>query len=178
MRSLASFNSSFRINHWACRVAAITMITGATILWPFSQICAATHLKTGCMGTRSCSDAPNFKWVAMTDSKGTRIVVPVKAVRVTCPHTEMQNAQNCVTLHIFFQLNPCRAKAIRNYKHMCSIISRNQKCHEKKVRSRTDSFTVPFFALHSPNCLPLGQCKRTVTGVWKTVGIPTGHVSP
>ena len=37
-----------------------------------------------------------------------------------------------------------------------------------------DSFTVP---LHSPNGRQL-QCKGTVTGVWKTVGIPTGHVSP
>ena len=26
--------------------------------------------------------------------------------------------------------------------------------------------------------MPVEVCKRTVIGVWKTVGIPTGHVSP
>ena len=40
-----------------------------------------------------------------------------------------------------------------------------------------DFFTVP---LHSPNGrqLLLGHCKGTVAGVWKTVGIPTGHMCP
>ena len=33
---------------------------------------------------------------------------------------------------------------------------------------------------HSPlaQSQPLGLCKGTVTGVWKTVGIPTGRVRP
>ena len=45
----------------------------------------------------------------------------------------------------------------------------------KSILIEVDSFTVP---LHSPNSRQLGQGKGTVTGVWKTVGIPTGHVSP
>ena len=33
-------------------------------------------------------------------------------------------------------------------------------------------------ALTADKCLPLGLFKWTVSGVWKTVGIPTGYVSP
>ena len=36
----------------------------------------------------------------------------------------------------------------------------------------------PCTALTAGICLLLGLCKGTVTGVWKTVGIPTGYVSP
>ena len=41
-----------------------------------------------------------------------------------------------------------------------------------------DSFTVPCTALTAGICLRLGLYNETVTGVWKTVGIPTCHVSP
>ena len=41
----------------------------------------------------------------------------------------------------------------------------------QKLRSFVDSFTVP---LHSPD----SRQKETVSGVWKTVEIPTGHVIP
>ena len=34
------------------------------------------------------------------------------------------------------------------------------------------------FSLTAGICLPLGLCKWNVSGVWKTVGIPTAHVSP
>ena len=47
-------------------------------------------------------------------------------------------------------------------------------CQIQKYQHAIDSFTVP---LHSPAVRavqPLG----TVTGVWKPVGIPTGHMSP
>ena len=40
-----------------------------------------------------------------------------------------------------------------------------------------DSFTV---SMHNPNgrhCLPLGLCMETVSGLLKTVGIPTSHFS-
>ena len=36
----------------------------------------------------------------------------------------------------------------------------------------------PCTALTAGICLSLRLCKGIVTGVWKTVGIPTGHVSP
>ena len=47
--------------------------------------------------------------------------------------------------------------------------------HGLIIKLGVDSFTVP---LHSPNGLPLGLCEGTASGVWKTVGIPSGHVSP
>ena len=46
--------------------------------------------------------------------------------------------------------------------------------HDNVIRAPTIVFFVP------PGCstCPVCQCKGTVTGVWKTCGIPTGHVSP
>ena len=44
--------------------------------------------------------------------------------------------------------------------------------------SLLNSFTVPYTALTTGICLPLRMCKGTVTGVWQTSGIPTGHASP
>ena len=49
---------------------------------------------------------------------------------------------------------------------------------QKQIVKELDSFTFP---LHIPNGrhLPaVGLCKGTVPGVWKSVGIPTGHVNP
>ena len=52
--------------------------------------------------------------------------------------------------------------------------------HNKHRSPATVSFVitnVDVKTLSQSRCTALGLYKATVTGVWKTVGIPTGHVS-
>ena len=48
----------------------------------------------------------------------------------------------------------------------------------KLILRFVDSFTVPLRSPNGRHCLPLGLCKGAVTGIWKTVRIPTDPVSP
>ena len=58
------------------------------------------------------------------------------------------------------------SRVVWNFWHPCNLSG----CAKTLSQS-------PYTALTAGICLPLGLCKGTVSGLWKTVEIPTGHVS-
>ena len=51
-------------------------------------------------------------------------------------------------------------------------------CKMTAVSSTMDCFTVLLHSLNGRHCLPLRLYRETVSGLWKTMGISTGYLSP